>query len=139
ISYEAEEPLPAEQTYAQQITELLTSFANEQHKVFIVGNESQLWDHVNENIKTEIRHVLQELMVNMRKHSHTNQVVIRFEKIDAQLKIYYKDSGVGMKNVDSQGNGLKNTGSRIKNLDGEIIFVSEPGNGLKVEITIPIS
>lgn len=139
ISYEAEDSLPAEQSYAQQITELLTSFATADQKVLIVGNESQLWDHVNENIKTEIRHVLQELMVNMRKHSHTDQVVIRFEKIDAQLKIYYKDSGVGMKNVDSQGNGLKNTGSRIKNLDGEIIFVSEPGNGLKVEIAIPIS
>ena len=139
ISYEAEDSLPAEQSYAQQITELLTSFATAHQKVLIVGNESQLWDHVNENIKTEIRHVLQELMVNMRKHSHTDQVVIRFEKIDALLKIYYKDSGVGMKNVDSQGNGLKNTGSRIKNLDGEIIFVSEPGNGLKVEITIPIS
>lgn len=139
ISYEAEDSLPAEQSYAQQITELLTSFATAHQKVLIVGNESQLWDHVNENIKTEIRHVLQELMVNMRKHSYTDQVVIRFEKIDAQLKIYYKDSGVGMKNEDSQGNGLKNTGSRIKNLDGEIIFVSEPGNGLKVEITIPIS
>lgn len=139
ISYEAEESLPAEQTYAQQITELLTSFANEQHKVLIVGNESQLWDDVNENIKAEIRHVLQELMINMRKHSNTDQVVIRFEKIDSQIKIYYKDNGVGMKNVNSQGNGLKNTVSRIKSLDGEIIFVSELRNGLKVEIAIPIS
>jgi tetratricopeptide (TPR) repeat protein len=139
ISYEAEESLPAEQTYVQQITELLTSFANEQHKVLIVGNESQLWDYVNENVKTEIKHMLQELMVNMRKHSHTDQVVIRFEKTDAQLKIYYKDNGVGMKNVDSQGNGLKNTVSRMKNIEGQITFASELGKGLKVEIAIPIS
>ncbi|NGM64219.1 tetratricopeptide repeat protein [Sphingobacterium sp. SGR-19] len=138
ISYEAEESFPAEQTYAQQITELLTSFANEQHKVLIVGNESQLWDDVNENVKTEIKHVLQELMVNMRKHSHTDQVIIRFEKTDAQLKIYYKDNGVGMKNVDSQGNGLKNTVSRMKNIEGQITFASELGKGLKVEIAIPI-
>ncbi|MBD1425814.1 tetratricopeptide repeat protein [Sphingobacterium arenae] len=139
ISYEAEEPLPAAQTYAQQITELLTSFATVHQKVLIVGNESQLWDNVNENVKTEIKHVLQELMVNMRKHSHTDQVVIRFGKNEAKLKIFYKDNGVGMKNMHAQGNGLKNTGSRIKNLDGAIIFVSEPGNGLKVEIAIPIS
>ncbi|WP_243403396.1 tetratricopeptide repeat-containing sensor histidine kinase [Sphingobacterium haloxyli] len=139
ISYEAEESLPAEQTYAQQITELLTSFANEQHKVLIVGNESQLWDNVNENVKTEIRHVLQELMVNMRKHSNTEQVVIRFEKIDSQLKIYYKDNGVGMRNADFQGNGLKNTVSRIKNIESQITFASELGKGLTVEIAIPIS
>lgn len=139
ISYEAEDSLPAEQTYAQQITELLTSFATAHQKVLIVGNESQLWDHVNENVKAEIKHVLQELMVNMRKHSHTDQVVIRFGKNEGKLKIFYKDNGVGMKNVHAQGNGLKNTGSRIKNLDGEIIFVSEPGNGLKIEIAIPIS
>ncbi|TYR35862.1 tetratricopeptide repeat protein [Sphingobacterium phlebotomi] len=139
ISYEAEESLPAELSYAQQVTELLTSFATADQKVLIVGNESQLWDHVNENIKTEIKHVLQELMVNMRKHSHTDQVVIRFGENEGKLKIYYKDNGVGTKNVHAQGNGLKNTGSRIKNLDGEIIFVSEPGNGLKIEIAIPIS
>ncbi|WP_317170960.1 tetratricopeptide repeat-containing sensor histidine kinase [Sphingobacterium micropteri] len=139
ISYEAEDSLPAEQSYAQQITELLTSFATAHQKVLIVGNESQLWDHVNENVKAEIKHMLQELMVNMRKHSHTDQVVIRFGKNEGKLKIFYKDNGVGMKNVHAQGNGLKNTGSRIKNLDGEIIFVSETGNGLKVEIAIPIS
>ncbi|PRD57466.1 ATP-binding protein [Sphingobacterium gobiense] len=139
ISCEAEESLPAEQAYARQITELLTSFANEQHKVLIVGNESQLWDDVDENIKTEISHVLQELMVNMRKHSNTDQVVIRFEKIDAHLKIYYKDNGVGMKNVNSQGNGLKNTVSRMKNIKGQITFASELGKGLKIEIAIPIS
>lgn len=139
ISYEAEDSLPAEQSYAQQITELLTSFATAHQKVLIVGNESQLWHHVNENVKAEIKHVLQELMVNMRKHSHTDQVVIRFGKNEGKLKIFYKDNGVGIKNVHAQGNGLKNTGSRIKNLDGEIIFVSETGNGLKVEIAIPIS
>ena len=139
ISYEAEESLPAEQTYAQQITELLTSFATAHQKVLIVGNESQLWDHVSENVKTEIKHVLQELMVNMRKHSLTDQVLIRFEKIDAKLKIYYKDNGIGMKNTNSQGNGLKNTVSRIESLKGEIIFASEHEKGLKIEIAVPSS
>ena len=139
ISYEAEESLPAEHTYAQQITELLTSFATAHQKVLIVGNESQLWDHVSENVKTEIKHVLQELMVNMRKHSLTDQVLIRFEKIDAKLKIYYKDNGIGMKNTNSQGNGLKNTVSRIESLKGEIIFASEHEKGLKIEIAVPSS
>ncbi len=138
ISYEAEGSLETEQTYAKQLAELLDSFATAGHKVLIVGNENQLWEKIKENTKIEIKHVLQELMVNMRKHSYANQILVRFEKLDNMLITLYKDNGVGMENGEDRGNGLLNTVSRIKSLNGEIIFVSKPGKGLEVEIRIPL-
>ena len=137
ISYEAEESLHTERSFAQQLTELLDSFATARHKVLIVGNEDSLWEKTDKNIQTEIKHILQELMVNMRKHSHANQILVRFEKMDDMLITLYKDNGVGMKNSDDRGNGLMNTVSRINSLHGEIIFVSKPDKGLEIEIKIP--
>lgn len=137
ISYEAEGSLKTEMNYAQQVTELLDSFATAGHKVLIVGNENPLWEKTDEKIQVEIKHILQELMVNMRKHSRANQILVRFEKLDDMLITLYKDNGVGMKNTDDRGNGLMNTVSRINSLDGEIIFVSKPGKGLEIEIKIP--
>lgn len=131
ISYEAEGSLETEQTFAQQLAELLDSFATAGHKVLIVGNENQLWEEINENTKVEIRHVLQELMVNMRKHSGASQILVRFEKSDDILTMLYKDNGVGMKNTADKGNGLVNTVSRIKSLDGEITLCKRTGKGTR--------
>lgn len=138
ISYETEITTHAEPDYQKQIAELLKSFVTENRKVIIAGNDSEQWEHVTAHIKHEIHHVLQELMVNMRKHSQASDVVIRFDWSEDTLRIYYSDNGIGMPESQVKGNGLTSTGNRIANLDGKITFVSNAGKGLKVEVSIPI-
>src|SRR5215203_3619420 len=67
ISYE-----PIEKNYHdfhRTVRELLSTFATPTTKVLIVGNEKDLWAGIKEQVKKELKHVLQELMINMRKHS----------------------------------------------------------------------
>lgn len=139
ISYEAEETQVNMQNFNEKITDLLRSFATESTKVIIAGNEGGLWESVNQQARYELEHILQELMVNMRKHSHATHVALKFEKVGNNTHIYYTDNGVGVKEDFRYKNGLKNTGNRIKSIDGEIIFDTEVEKGLKIQISFPIS
>ncbi|WP_147420419.1 tetratricopeptide repeat-containing sensor histidine kinase [Sphingobacterium detergens] len=138
ISHNVEQQTITEIPYNEQLASLLKSFAADHRRVLIAGNDAEQWIDVSKRIKEEVKHVLQELMVNMKKHSQAEQVVVRFEKLDQQLTIYYKDNGVGMPAEKSQGKGLANTVSRIESLGGKIIFVSEPGKGLSITTNIPL-
>ncbi len=138
ISHNVEQQTIIEVPYNEQLASLLKSFAADHRRVLIAGNDAEQWAEISKRIKEEVKHVLQELLVNMKKHSQAEQVVVRFEKSDQQLTIYYKDNGVGMPAEKSQGKGLANTVSRIESLGGKIIFVSEPGKGLDITTTIPL-
>ncbi|MFZ4860952.1 ATP-binding protein [Sphingobacterium sp. Mn56C] len=139
ISYEAQDLPKVEQPINEQIADLLKSFANETHRVLIAGNESEFYKGIRKAVIEEIKQVLQELMVNMKKHSQAKNVVIKFERTCNQLVIFYKDNGVGMGKDVIYGNGLTSTGNRIESISGQINFVSEVGKGLTVEIKVPIS
>ncbi|QNK61004.1 ATP-binding protein [Pedobacter sp. PAMC26386] len=138
ISYE--ELQFTDQNFQEKISDLLKSFATETTKVLVyMGNTVDSWRKVNVEAKYEIEHVLQELMVNMKKHSKANNVAVRFEQKNNCINIYYADNGVGIAEETQFKNGLNNTGNRIKNIHGEIIFDTKAEKGLKIKISFPIS
>lgn len=138
ISYEAEDPPIQQIDYHQKITDLLTSFATDSTKVLIAGNDSDVWADVSVEARYEIEHILQELMVNMKKHSRASHVAMRFERHNHQFSIHYSDNGIGLPLNFQKGNGLVNTGNRIKNLQGDFTFDTGE-NGLKIRMTFPLS
>lgn len=136
ISYE--KPLSGGQPYHQLVSELLSSFASEQTKVLIAGNSAELWDKVTDPVRYELLQILQELMINMKKHSGAGNAVVRFEREGSMVKIFYTDNGKGMEKEAKFNNGLRNTGNRIDSIGGGITFDSIPGRGLKIEIFFPV-
>lgn len=138
ISHDVEQETITEIPYNEQLASLLKSFAADHRKILIAGNDAEQWDDISKRIKDEVKHVLQELMVNMKKHSQAEQVVVRFEITDQELNIFYKDNGVGIPEEKSNGKGLVNTVSRIESLGGKITFVNEPGKGLNITTVIPL-
>jgi len=138
ISHDVEQETITEIPYNEQLASLLKSFAADHRKILIAGNNAEQWDDISKRIKDEVKHVLQELMVNMKKHSQAEQVVIRFDISDQQLNIFYKDNGVGIPEEKSKGKGITNTVSRIESLGGKITFVNEPGKGLNITTVIPL-
>ncbi|QNL51898.1 ATP-binding protein [Olivibacter sp. SDN3] len=139
ISYEAESLPNKQQNFNEKIANLLRSFATESTKIIIAGNEASLWQKINEQTKYELEHILQEFMVNMRKHSRATNVLVRFEQQANDIHVYYTDNGVGMPAGLLYRNGLTNTGNRIKSLHGEIIFDTKVERGLKIHFSFPIS
>ncbi|MEI9956842.1 MAG: hypothetical protein WDM90_11185 [Ferruginibacter sp.] len=92
----------AKTDHGTQIVHLLASFANGQTQVIIVGNEQTFWSKITELQKQELKLMLNEIMINMKKHSHAKNVVIQFKQEHNKGFITYKDDGVGF-----------NSGSRI--------------------------
>lgn len=137
ISYDR--PVSDHAEFSAAINQLLTSFSTVTTNVLLVGNDEKLWDHTSERVKHELKYVLQELMVNMHKHSSASNVVIKFEKNDQLLHIQYTDDGIGLQPGVVSGNGLTNTGNRINDIHGKFTFDTHVSKGLKIHIHIPIS
>lgn len=136
ISYDVVQVPSKTLSYHVEVAQLLRSFASDRQKVLIVGNEEALWEILGANEKTQLLQVLQELMVNMRKHSEATTVVLRFEVVAQKLEVFYRDNGVGLRS-EIKGNGMWNTENRIFSIGGNITFESEEGKGLNVFIQIP--
>ncbi|PTQ92412.1 tetratricopeptide repeat protein [Mucilaginibacter yixingensis] len=120
-----------------KIAKLILSFATSNTKVLLVGNQEDFWQHTTAKAREELEHILQELMVNMKKHSRASNVVIKFEAQNDSLQITYSDDGVGFAEGTKPRNGLRNTGNRINGLGGQLIFDSILGSGAKIQLTFP--
>ena len=129
----------ADEYFHEKLSRRLKSFATDNTRVSLVGNGQELWQRIDPNSRFELTYVLQEFMVNMQKHSGATNVVIKFEIVDDRCLITYFDNGTGLKIDISTGNGLTNTGNRIKSIHGDITFENIVPNGLQIQISIPLT
>lgn len=126
-------------SYKTKISQLVNSFNSESLKCIIVGNDENLWRQVSTNIKSEILVILQELLVNFKKHSKAKKVKLAFEKIENQLHINYMDDGIGLGANFHKKNGLQNTESRIISCQGCINFEQTTEKGTTINISFPLN
>ena len=125
------------QDFHNIIGALLMSFSTADTKVHILGNTKELWESLNKEDRYELKNILQEILVNMRKHSKASSVGIRFERKTDFIKVYYADNGIGKVENIKFGKGLKNTGNRINSIGGNINFSNGKGGGLNIQIQTP--
>jgi tetratricopeptide (TPR) repeat protein len=137
ISYD--EPTIKRYGFSERIASLVQSFVSDDVSIEITGNTASLWQSVNENTKYEVEHILQELMVNMDKHSQADRVKLQFKQEHKHIHIYYSDNGIGLAKNTIFKNGLSSTGNRIKNIFGNITFEQQNERGLEIHISFPIS
>lgn len=81
--------------------------------------------------------VLQELLINQKKHSKANIVVIGFSKEKGRLHVSYKDNGEGTE-IIKRKNGLQNMETRILSIRGTITFESEKQQGFQAKFQFKI-
>jgi signal transduction histidine kinase len=103
------------------------------------GIDTINWTTLEDNKKITVYRVLQELLVNMKKHSQCSLVVISFKKNEGKLQIDYSDNGVGatFEKLSSK-NGLQNVENRIQSIKGTISLDTKSNVGFKVSFTFPI-
>ncbi len=121
--------LVLEKSFDKSLKELLMQHHKQDVKVITnidIIRQIQLDDHK----KNAIYRALQELMVNMKKHSQATRVSIIFKKQDKHHEIWYKDNGVGTDTIHFN-NGLQNAESRMQDIGGSFTFESTKGNGFK--------
>lgn len=123
--------------YSIHLKEMLSTYNSNDTNVIINSIEKVNWESIDEIKKVTIHRVLQELMVNMKKHSDAPVVVLKFENTANTIVINYTDNGKGCEKDQIIKNGLQNMENRILSIKGTITFDSEPEKGFKVKITLP--
>ncbi|MFH7011478.1 ATP-binding protein [Flavobacterium sp. FlaQc-52] len=123
--------------YSVTLKEMLSTYNSSTTNVIVNNIEKINWEAVDEIKKVTIYRVLQELMVNMKKHSQAPVVMVKFDSNAKALLIDYVDKGKGCTKEKIIKNGLQNMENRILTIKGTIIFDTEPDNGFRVKISTP--
>ncbi|WP_226294142.1 tetratricopeptide repeat-containing sensor histidine kinase [Aquimarina algicola] len=124
--------------YQQELENMLNSYGSAQTRIMSKDIDQVNWAAIAPEKKVVVHRILQELMINMKKHSHANIVVITFAKNKKNIKITYADNGVGIaKNRKIHNSGLRNAENRIKSIKGTFIFDSDKDKGFKAKIQFP--
>ncbi|KAF2517602.1 ATP-binding protein [Flavobacterium zhairuonense] len=132
-------PILSNQNYTFQLKEMISRFNTSNVNLLLNGLDTISWDKVDKIKKISVYRAIQELLVNMKKHSEASLVAITFKEKDNALIISYTDNGKG---IDSSKmvlkNGLHNMESTIHKIQGEIDINSNLGKGFKVLIKLPL-
>ena len=93
----------------------------------------------------ELVRIVQESLVNIRKHSGAQSAVARFASHDGLWKLVIKDDGNGfpfagsftLAELDALRRGPAVIKERVRAIRGDMVIESIPGHGSRLEITIP--
>lgn len=124
--------------FAERISALIYAFKRDSLKIGVDGNKKEVWQTVTSEVREQLLLILQELMVNMSKHSHAANAYVGFSVDDKSLGLDYRDDGRGLAGAAVVGKGIQNTVSRIEALNGTINFEGVGTRGLHVSIQLPI-
>ncbi|WP_433833176.1 tetratricopeptide repeat-containing sensor histidine kinase [Flavobacterium anhuiense] len=128
------------QNFAISLKEMISGFNTSSLNLLINGLNEVSWYQLDKTKKTSVYRAIQELLVNMKKHSDATLVAITFKEINNSIVINYTDNGKG---IDSNKmvlkNGLHNIENQIHAIKGEVEIHSESGKGFKVLIKFPVS
>jgi signal transduction histidine kinase len=125
--------------FVSSLKDMMAGYNTETVNVLVNGLDSIDWNTLETNKKIIVYRIIQELLVNMKKHSHCSLSVLAFKKNENKLQIDYSDNGLGATSdkINSR-NGLQNVENRILAVKGTITFDTKPGKGFKTCLTIPI-
>ncbi|WP_432222270.1 tetratricopeptide repeat-containing sensor histidine kinase [Flavobacterium sp. TMP13] len=124
--------------FSKNLKDLLATYNDHSRNIIINNIEKVDWELIDETKKVTLYRVLQELMVNMKKHSLASLIVVKFDNSDSKkLIVDYVDNGKGCNKAEIIKNGIQNMENRILSINGTIIFDTEPEKGFKAKIIIP--
>jgi tetratricopeptide (TPR) repeat protein len=132
-------PIITDHNYSRALKEMISEFKTTDLNILLNGFDSISWNEINKNKKITLYRVLQELFLNMKKHSKATLVSLTFKIQNKNITINYIDNGVGFDddNIFFK-NGLQNVESRIKTINGTVIFDSNSKKGFKLSFDFPL-
>ncbi len=93
----------------------------------------------------ELARIVQESLVNVRKHSGAHHVLVRLAQRAGNLQLAVEDDGKGFSfsgrlsdaELESTGKGPLVIRERVRLVAGELTIESTPGHGARLEVRIP--
>lgn len=105
-------------------------------EVVVIGFED--YNSIHENVYNVLYGIIYEFLNNIVKHANASGAIIQLVEHDESITLSIEDNGTGLlTDLDKQNSkGIAGIISRIRFLNGEIVFDNTPG-GLIITIEIP--
>ncbi|MBV9179934.1 MAG: hypothetical protein JO356_01365 [Acidobacteria bacterium] len=94
----------------------------------------------------ELARIAQEALVNVRKHSGANRVMVQLAEIEGRWELVIEDDGTGFpfsgrftqSELDAAGRAPGIIRERVRLIQGDLTIESTPGRGARVEVSVPL-
>ena len=89
---------------------------------------------------TEALQVAREAISNSLRHGGASFVTVRLHQSDREIGLLVQDNGIGFTpdQQESSGHGLRNMQKRAARIGASVRVESQPGNGTRVVLTLPL-
>jgi signal transduction histidine kinase len=125
--------------YPEHLKIMLSSYSDNSVNIIIKGINDINWNAIDAIKKIAGYRSLQEIMVNMKKHSQATLVIVDFSMSSKKIKISYTDNGRGASQSELlQKNGIVNIEDRMAAVEGSLNLETNPGKGFHITLTYPI-
>ena len=114
---------------------------NQTRKLDIEFKDAGIDESLDADLQLILFRVTSELINNTIKHARAKNIKINLKKEEDHISLAFEDDGIGF-NMDKvmsnpkTGIGLKSIISRVKSVNGRVIFKSFEGHGFKIYIDI---
>lgn len=123
--------------FQENLMAMISSYISNDVNVIVQDSNAINWQNVKKEVKISLFRILQELLVNMKKHSQCTIVIIGFKTQKSTIEITYKDNGIGTSEMLKFKSGLQNAENRILAIKGTITFETESNKGFKAILIAP--
>ncbi|MEN2414748.1 tetratricopeptide repeat-containing sensor histidine kinase [Flavobacterium mesophilum] len=131
--------ITTDENYISELKEMISGYKTQKVNILLQGFDTVRWNQVEKNKKIILYRIMQELFLNMKKHSEASLVSVIMKVSNHNLTVLYIDNGIGTKNnALILKNGLQNVENRIKTIKGTITFDKNSDKGFKLSFTFPI-
>jgi signal transduction histidine kinase len=101
--------------------------------------------HMPQRVCRELARIVQEGLVNVRKHSAARDVLVRVSSNDSHWHLTIEDNGRGFPfsgrfsqvDLDEMGKGPMVIRERVRLIEGELTIESNPSRGARLEVSVP--
>jgi signal transduction histidine kinase len=98
-----------------------------------------------QNVCRELARIVQEALVNIRKHSGAKHAFVRLSGMDGIWTLVVEDDGAGFPfsgrlsqaDLEKQGKAPAVIKERVQLIAGELTIESNPGRGSRLEVSVP--
>ncbi|WP_116789201.1 sensor histidine kinase [Flavobacterium psychrotrophum] len=122
--------------YPVQLRLLLKMYSSETVRINVKGFDDIPWDKLSEIQKITTFRILQEMMVNMKKHSNATLVFIDLKNTPGIITISYSDNGIGIDcKSDIHINYIQGIKNRLATIDGDITIDKNRNKGFHISFS----
>ncbi|UPQ79777.1 hypothetical protein M0M57_02820 [Flavobacterium azooxidireducens] len=126
-----------DENFEPDFFQMIDSYSDNSMNVIKKISSELNWQKMSAEKKITVFRVVQEFLINTKKHSEATLVVIDFLEQKNNLILTYTDNGIGLKKAQNRKSGLQNAENRILAIKGRLIFDTAIQKGFKATVFIP--